>query len=845
MSPTIHQLLKEQAEQNPDAIAMLAPGRAPLDYRSLYQHVEELVKSLNGFGIHRNDRVAIVLPNGAEMATAFLGVAAGATCAPLNPSYRANEFDFYLSDIHARAVIVQSGFDSPVRDVAKARGISILEVTGRQAESAGIFHIAGNKATNAPSADFSKPEDVALILHTSGTTSRPKIVPLTQKNICASARNTKDTLQLTGRDRCLNVMPLFHIHGLMAAVLSSLTAGASIVCTPGFQADSFFVWLSEYHPTWYTAVPTMHQSVLARVAGSQPPSANGSLRFIRSSSASLPPQIMKGLEEAFQAPVIEAYGMTEASHQMASNPLPPRGRKPGSVGIAAGPEIRIMDEAGNFLSAGEPGEIVIRGENVTIGYENNPSANQSAFINGWFRTGDQGVMDEEGYLSITGRIKEMVNRGGEKVAPREVDEALMDHPDVIQAVAFAAPHKTLGEDLVAAVVLRKESVVTERELRTFAFSRLADYKVPSQIVIVDEIPKGPTGKLQRIGLAEKLAGALKPEYAAPGSELEETLVGVWEKVLGVERIGIKDNFFSLGGDSLLAASVILEMEKHIGKELQPPILFQAPTIEQLSGLLRDEVSHSESYIVPIRPHGSKKPFFLVPGHGGDVFTYVHLTRHLDPDQPVYVFRFPEPARQDDKVANHMLWEMATLYVREMRNVQPEGPYLLGGFCYGGEVAFEMAQQLRVQGQATDLLAIIYVYLQGAIHLSGFRERLAHHIGNFMKGNAREKAHYIAGSARKVIERISRRLAPSLTRQLISPPPDRTYYPMYYPGTVALFRPTEDEREGLTRDRYMGWNGLAKELILYEIPGDRYTIFKQPHVQTLAEKLRECLDRSME
>ncbi len=411
---TVHQILKSQAEQNPEAIAILGLERKPLTYRSLYLHVESVVKWLNAHGIARNDRVAIVLPNGPEMATAFLGVACGATSAPLNPAYRAGEFDFYLSDLQAKALIIQSGFDSPAREVAQTRGIPILEIAYQLNDEAGKFSFSKDELVNSKPADFAGPEDVALVLHTSGTTSRPKIVPLTQKNICTSADNIQTTLQLTGQDRCLNVMPLFHIHGLMAAVLSSLSAGASIVCTPGFRGDQFFGWLSFFQPTWYTAVPTMHQTVLNRVDDHQEIINKSTLRFIRSSSSSLPPVVMKSLEEAFHAPMIEAYGMTEASHQMASNPLPPLPRKPGTVGIAAGLEVRIMDEVGNFLSVGETGEIVIRGENVTLGYENNPSANEKAFTNGWFRTGDQGVMDADGYLSITGRLKEIVNRGGKR-----------------------------------------------------------------------------------------------------------------------------------------------------------------------------------------------------------------------------------------------------------------------------------------------------------------------------------------------------------------------------------------------------------------------------------------------
>jgi acyl-CoA synthetase (AMP-forming)/AMP-acid ligase II len=299
-------------------------------------------------------------------------------------------------------------------------------------------------------------------------------------------------------------MPLFHIHGLMAATLASLAAGAQVSCTPGFNALRFFGWLDEVRPTWYTAVPTMHQAILARAERNREILARSRLRLIRSSSASLPPQVMAELEAAFGAPVIESYGMTEAAHQMASSPLPPRPRKPGLVGVAAGPEVAIMDEAGALLPAGTIGEVVIRGPNVTPGYESNPEANFRAFTHGWFRTGDQGVLDEDGYLRLTGRLKELINRGGEKIAPLEVDEILMDHPAVLQVVTFGMPHPMLGEEVAAAVVLRDGHAATERELRDFAAARLADFKVPRRVVVVPEIPKGATGKLQRIGLAARL-----------------------------------------------------------------------------------------------------------------------------------------------------------------------------------------------------------------------------------------------------------------------------------------------------------------------------------------------------
>jgi acyl-CoA synthetase (AMP-forming)/AMP-acid ligase II len=501
---TISDLLEAGAD---GAAAIGAPeGVAPLRYGELRALARRTVEALNAVGVGRNERVAMVLPNGPEMAASFVCIGAGATTAPLNPAYRAEDFEFYLTDLRAKALVVEEGFDSPARSVARKLGIPTLELRPDRARGAGAFTIARTEPMRGAVArgGLAEADDTALILHTSGTTSRPKIVPLLQRNVVATARHIVATLALRREDVCLNIMPLFHIHGLMAATLASLAAGAQVSCSPGFNALRFFHWLDEVRPSWYTAVPTMHQAILARADRHPESVARSRLRLVRSSSASLPSQVMAELERTFRAPVIEAYGMTEAAHQMASNPLPPRARKPGTVGVAAGPDVAIMDERGNLLSRGEVGEVVIRGPNVTPGYEANPEANAKAFTNGWFRTGDQGTLDEDGYLRLTGRLKELINRGGEKISPLEVDEALMHHPAVQQVVAFPMPHEKLGEEVAAAVVLRDGHQVSERELRAFAAARLAEFKVPRRVIIVSEIPKGATGKLQRIGLATKL-----------------------------------------------------------------------------------------------------------------------------------------------------------------------------------------------------------------------------------------------------------------------------------------------------------------------------------------------------
>jgi oxalate---CoA ligase len=491
------------ASARDDAVAIAGHDAPPLTFAGLRALVDRTVAKLNELGVGRGDRVAIVLPNGPEMAAAFLCVAAGAAAAPLNPAYREDEFDFYLSDVNAKALIVEVGSESPALHAAQKLGVAVITLMPEPEGGAGAFRLCGDAGNAAARTGPAEAQDVALILHTSGTTSRPKIVPLTGANIWTSARNIAASLELSDRDRALNVMPLFHIHGLIAGLAAPLSRGGAVFCTEGFNALRFFAEMEEAKPTWYTAVPTMHQAILTRAGRNREIIARHPLRFVRSSSASLPPKVIGELEAAFHAPVIEAYGMTEAAHQMASNPLN-GARKAGSVGLAAGPEIAVMDEAGRFLGKGEIGEVVIRGDNVTAGYENHPKANAEAFVGGWFRTGDQGVIDPDGYLTLTGRLKEIINRAGEKISPREVDEALMDHPAVLQAVTFPVPHAMLGEDVAAAVVLREGASATEQDLHAFVGQRLAAFKTPRKIVLLAEIPKGATGKLQRIGLAAKL-----------------------------------------------------------------------------------------------------------------------------------------------------------------------------------------------------------------------------------------------------------------------------------------------------------------------------------------------------
>ncbi|MBZ5607367.1 MAG: acyl--CoA ligase [Acidobacteriia bacterium] len=484
-----------------DRTAIILPEAGiRLSYAQLRDQVMTMADALASLGIGPGDRVATVLPNGLAAIVSFLAASIAGTAAPLNPGYRHDEFSFYLEDTSAKILLCPPDGAPEARSAAEGK----VPVHSIDMDASGFVRILdAPKGRKSPSPS---PDDVALVLHTSGSTGRPKRVPIRHRNIAASARNIVDHYALTGDDVALCAMPLFHVHGLVASTISTLLAGGAIVVPSKFNPLSFWRTVRDCRVTWYSAVPTIHSLLLARAGDERPAGAEG-LRFIRSCSAALPPEMMAKMEQVFGAPVLEAYGMTEASHQMCSNPRPPAARKPGSVGPGTGVKVGIMDDLGNLLAQGERGEVVIQGPNVVDGYENNPEANAKSFTNGWFRTGDQGVLDAEGYLTLTGRIKELINRGGEKIAPREIDELLLKHPAVAEAVAFGVPHKTWGEEVAAAVVLREPQ--SEAAILGYCKEHLADFKCPKQVFIVKTIPRTATGKIQRGAVAKELAAGAK------------------------------------------------------------------------------------------------------------------------------------------------------------------------------------------------------------------------------------------------------------------------------------------------------------------------------------------------
>lgn len=552
-------------------------GRPPMSYSGLVSLIKRTGDALQTRGITSGDRVALFVENGPIAASAFLAISAQTVVAPLNPAMKAGEIRQALESLKANALVVLENTHDKVIDIATELGITVF-ILQEDLTATGEFTLTG---PSVPDTELSEPTDIALFLHTSGTTGKPKRVPLTHSNLLTSARNIADSLALVASDRSVNIMPLFHIHGLVAGLIAPLISGAAVLATTGLEPDKFLHVAADFGATWYTGVPTMHQGILAAAQSNLELTAQCAFRFIRASSSALPSTVRAGLEETFKTSVVEAYGMTEAAHQMTSQR--PDGRKArGSVGSPNGVEVAVLDASGIPLDTGLEGEVAIRGANVMAGYDDNPAANADTFTNGWMRTGDIGRFDEDGDLFLVGRIKEIIKRGGFQISPVEVEDALLAQPGILQAVAFGVPHETLGQDLVCAVVPEPGAQANETDLRNSMFELLSDYKVPSRILIVPAIPVGPTGKLQRIGLDQAFSGLIFTKYSAQNGPLEELLAHMIEEVVPGKRIGATDDFFLSGGDSLSGARLISRLRGAFGIGLPLGTLFRYPTIIRLA-----------------------------------------------------------------------------------------------------------------------------------------------------------------------------------------------------------------------------------------------------------------------
>ncbi len=553
--PDILSLLRIQAEKHGARNGIETEGAPPLTYRAILDRSTAVAKCILAVCSNqdrRRPRIGIVLPNGPEMAVALLGVVAAGAALPFNPSYRKAEFESYFDELCLDALLVRMDDDGPAIAAATSAGIEILRLSPHGGLE-GIEPVTKEIPLPAP-------DDVALVLLTSGSTGRAKSVPLTHRNICSSVDDICRSINLTAEDRCLSMWEQYHVGGLVDLLLVPLASGGTMLCTGGFNANAFFRILDTLKPTWFQAVPTTLNELVFHAARNPVAVERNSMRLIRAVAAALSPALMAEVESLFRVPVIQTFGMTEAGPLISSTRLPPSIRKPGSVGASCGPEIRIVRHDGSTCPVSESGEIVVRGPNVFSGYENDPLANAAQFRNDWFHTGDTGYLDADGDLFLTGRIKQLINRGGEKVNPQEIEDAILTHPAIAEAAVYPLKHRTLGEDVAAAIVLRGPADISE--IRAFLSSRLAHFKIPQGISILDGLPRNRIGKVNKIALAASHEEIVKHNltFTPPRNKLEAYLANLWATELDLYTVGVHDDFAAIGGDSLSSLRILVAVE---------------------------------------------------------------------------------------------------------------------------------------------------------------------------------------------------------------------------------------------------------------------------------------------
>ena len=823
---SLYERLSGIAAANPTAPAILAPGRQPLTFGALVEQIDVLRGYLTDRGIERGDRIALLAPRGPETAVAALGIMCCGTCVALNPQVMAEECKAIFTETKVRALFAPGTADSPALEVARMRRLASIEWSIALELPAGHLRLDGNvgirRADPTPA-----PDDIALIVFTSGSTAKPKIVPATHANLIARADKVRRLFALDASDRCLNLMPLCYMHGLSSGLTGPLAAGGSAICPSDFEKETFLACLAQLRPTWYTAAASYHEAILDWLR-SRPTAASGHrLRFARSASAPLAADVQEALEKLLGIPIVEGYGTSETGLVTSD---PPHGvRKRGTVGVSPDNDIGIIDERDALLPAGVTGEVVVRGPSVSAGYEGDPEATRTAFRNGWYHTGDLGVLDASGYLTLVGRIKELINRGGEKVSPAEVEAVLLAHPSVAQAVSFPVPHLTLREDVWAAVRLHPDRTVSETDLRRFALERLTPFKVPRRIVFTDALPTGPTGKLLRRGLADRFHIAHVPDPSgnddAPScTPMERTLLVIFREILGTDTLGLDDDFFINGGDSLSAVTLSVRIEEELKVSVPLLSLMETPTPRQLANSLVKHPPDTTRDTLGINVTGRQRPLYAIGGRFGHAVRLVLLGKNIDPDLPFYGL---QPPRMDwEQAGCRTIPEMADHYIRRIRAIQAHGPYRLLGTSFGGLVVFEMALQLQAAGQIVQFLGLVDT--QPPTCCWNGRKKVPF-IGVAAKdadlNNAPNSA--IESAALRVARtHLSARRVYELTRAVDS---ELTYF--YCAGETIVPR----------RDRRRLWRWFATRGVrLLPISGVHLEFHEEPQFSTLIHHLRSCL-----
>jgi acyl-CoA synthetase (AMP-forming)/AMP-acid ligase II/thioesterase domain-containing protein len=855
--------LGEQAVGAPEAVALAAPDCRPLTFRGLVDQIESAGEALRNAGARDGTAIALALTQGPVAVTAALAIMTGSACAPVDLNLTEKEYQNYLSRLRPAALVWEEGSNPVAAQTARKLGIGTIGVQVLRDGAAGVFEIGGVTAA-AKDLDV-RQTDQAMILQTSATTGVPKLVPRSHAALTILAKDNAEGLGLSAADRYLNLIAISHAAG-PDAIFAQLIRGGSVFCAPGFREDGFVDWLDDFRPTWFLATPTVHRAILLALQQVKPEIlARVPLRFLRTGGAPAGYELIHLLEQRLGVPVLEGYGLAEVP-TVTRNRL--SCRKPGSVGTSTGPEIAIRDESGNFLPADAEGEVVLRGPTVMPAYLDNPEANREAFVDGWFRTGDIGRLDADGFLFLAGRRKELINRGAKKIFPQEVDDALMGHPAIAEAATFAVHHRSLGEDVAACAVLRAGARISERELREFTSERLAPFKIPRRIFFVPDIPKTASGKPKRLELTRRFGEGLAARRveAGPGTfgqptEIEAMLLAIWAGVLGIEPPGIDGDFFDLGGDSLSAVIMLRRAFDSVGRgqeELVQAEFLHRPTVASLAQILSDRPEASPDPALPnptvlFRTRGGHTPFFLFCNSLTEAYQLRHLSRRLGPDQPFAAFCPPELVRGNRLLTVENLAEESRASIRAVR---PSGPYILGAYCGAAPLAYETALQFMAEGEQVPVLILFDAPAPGYPKVSRHAKAYLAHAAKILRGVAGTCLSDMLEHVRMVGRLASRRRRAKVLRASVSRGaadlgksslPSLTVCEEYvlrpFPARIVHFLAADLQvSTRVWADPRCGWAEFAEGgLEEHYIAGDHASLFTETHAPALAARLQKTID----
>lgn len=729
---TLVYLIDKVSKNTPNAACLLAPNKKPLSFIQLMVLIEETHHYLNKQGFDNSSRIALLLPNTVEAAAAFLSISASCTVVPLNPAATDVELKQFTQLIKPHAIITIAGLRQKIEGIGNLFSIPLIELVSDDQKGAGYFVLKGEVSNRNSLSNYVSGNDIAIILLTSGSTAAPKIIPITHEHYCHYMTEVVKIRSATSVDRYLNLAYLHHLQGING-ICVPIVVGGSCVCSSTEKSLLSIEYFEEFSPTFYTALPVQHQQLLSQAIAKNFV-FNGSLRAIVTGSAAMSEHLALSLEHLFNAPVIDTYGMSETLG-ICSNPLPPDRRKSRSVGIVLpSVDITILGQNDEPVILNIEGEIVVTSPWMFTGYLENDELNKAAFCQYGFKTGDIGYFDADNYLFITGRVNEAINRGGEKVSPAEIDQVLLSHPNITEAVTFAISDKTLGEDIVAAVVTN-DKTITPDIIKNFIKDKLSSQKIPSKIFVTEYIPKGPTGKIQR----NKMAGYFNSYFHKKNEKIKslpiltidqihQALTILWSKLLPAKTcIKEGESFFDLGGDSFLFFQLTVLVEQELGIFFPENVLLQGQTLRQQTVHLQSVINSSKTQYNPPRGLSSSDFKRLLTFANGKkekrhtehplIFPY---NKHL-PGIPLYFVSGGKYLAAHIKSrpfydltsgfnvinldANNMA-ALADYYVDELLKLTPSGPYLLGGYCSGALLAFEIAKRLLAQQKQVPLLIMV-------------------------------------------------------------------------------------------------------------------------------------------